>query len=203
MAFAQEISGPHGGVKGGEKGVRHAHAIDILRPVANDLVLFMIRYIDRTRDYYAAQGYPAYRWAHFDDVPFAQPAKKLSDSNLLLITTAAPYRPELGDQGPGAKYNGDAKFFEVYTTPVDPMPDLRISHIGYDRVHCKADDPNTWLPIKALKQAEAQDTIGRLMDDLIGVPTNRSQRTTMEQDAPAALAAARAMAADVALLVPT
>lgn len=163
----------------------------------------MIRYIERTRDYYAAQGYPAYSWAHFDDVPFIRPAQKLSDSSLVLITTAAPYRPELGDQGPGAKYNGDAKFFDVYTKPVDPVPDLRISHIGYDRVHCKADDPNTWLPIKAVKQAESQGVIGRFSNTLIGVPTNRSQRTTREQDAPAALAACRELSADVALLVPT
>ena len=163
----------------------------------------MINYIDRSRDYYAAQGYPAYKWAHFDDVPFAPPAKKLAESHLALITTAAPFRPALGDQGPGAKYNADAKFFEVFRRAVQPVPDLRISHIGYDRVHCEAKDPNTWLPIKALKQAEEDGVIGQLNDQLIGVPTNRSQRVTTEQDAPDALAICRTLAAEVALLVPT
>ena len=163
----------------------------------------MIRYIERSRDYYAAQGYPAYKWAHFEDVPFAQPTRKLAESNLVLLTTAAPFRPELGDQGPGAKYNADAKFFEVFKCAVDPAPDLRISHIGYDRDHCEAKDPNTWLPIKALKQAEADGVIGTFNDHLIGIPTNRSQRATNEQDAPQALALCNALAAEVALLVPT
>ena len=31
-------------------------------------------------------------------------------------------------------HNADAKFFDVYTTAIEPSPDLRISHIGYDRV---------------------------------------------------------------------
>lgn len=163
----------------------------------------MIRYIERSRDYYAAQGYGAYQWASFDDVPFATPAKPLAKSRLALLSTAAPYRDDLGDQGPGARYNADAKFFEVYTAPLTPPPDLRISHIGYDRKHCRADDVNTWLPIAALQSAAAEGLIGTLCDNLVGIPTNRSQRVTMEQDAPAALAAVQAMAAEVALLVPT
>jgi D-proline reductase (dithiol) PrdB len=163
----------------------------------------MIRYIERTRSYYAALGYPAYEWASFTDVPFSAPSKSLAESTLTLITTAAPRRPELGDQGPGAAYNAAAKFFRVYTAATDPVPDLRISHLGYDRRHSTAEDPNTWLPIAQLREAVADGRLGSLGSELIGVPTNRSQRVTSEQDATDTLAAIRDQHADLALLVPS
>ena len=163
----------------------------------------MIRYLQRTKDYYGAQGYKPYTWAHFDDVPFTAPARQLAESKVVLITTAAPFQPDLGDQGPGAAYNAKAKFFNVFRAPVDPQPDLRISHIGYDRTHCAADDPQTWLPLNALNHLAQTGIIGALAPELIGVPTNRSQRVTTEQDAPDTLDIARELGADVALLVPT
>ena len=163
----------------------------------------MIEYIKRSAAYYSAQGYKPYQWAHFEDVPFAAMQKPLNKSRLGLITTAAPFRADLPDQGPGAAYNADAKFFEVFTAPISPKPDLRISHIGYDRKHCEAKDPNTWLPIDALQAAKNDGAIGDLADTLIGVPTNRSQRVTLEKDAEAALITCKNLAVDVALLVPT
>jgi len=163
----------------------------------------MIPYIERTRTYYSTLGYPPYHWAEFEDVPFARPGKPVSESRLALITTAAPCRPELGDQGPGAAYNAQAKFFQVYTDSVEPVPDLRISHLGYDRKHSTAEDPNSWLPVARLKEAVAEGRLGGLADRLIGVPTNRSQRVTLEQDAPAALQACIDQQADLALLVPS
>ena len=49
-----------------------------------------IRYIDRTRDYYAALGYPApYRWAENAEVPFQPLARPLGACRVALITTAA------------------------------------------------------------------------------------------------------------------
>ena len=163
----------------------------------------MINYIPRSHAYYSAQGYKPYAWAHFDEVPFCPPAAALAESKVVLITTAAPLLPQAGDQGPGAAYNAGAKFFEVFTQPLTPTPDLRISHIGYDRKHCKADDANTWLPVAALQQAAQSGVIGGLAADLIGIPTNRSQSATLSKDAPAALQACRELGADVALLVPT
>jgi hypothetical protein len=80
-----------------------------------------IDYMRRTREYYLALGYDnPYRWAHYVDAPFQPLRKKLRDSTLALITTAAPYQPDKGDQGPGAPYNSAAKFYQVYSgdTPV-------------------------------------------------------------------------------------
>jgi len=163
----------------------------------------MIPYIERTRTYYSTLGYPPYHWAEFDDVPFTAMKKSVRESRLVLITTAAPYREELGDQGPGAAYNASAKFFEVYTEAIDPVPNLRISHLGYDRRHSTAEDPNSWLPIPRLTEAVNAGKLGSFADRLIGVPTNRSQRVTSEQDGPNALAACKTLGADIALLVPS
>ena len=102
--------------------------------------------------------------------------RPLAETRLALLTTAAPVRPEAGDQGRGAPYNSAAKFYQVYSLPVDPTPDLRISHLGYDRVHTAASDPNTWLPIARLREAVAAGRLGALAPRVCGVPTNRSQR---------------------------
>lgn len=163
----------------------------------------MIRYIDRTRHYYGKLGYPAYVWAENADSPFHKPVKPLRESSVGLITTAAKFLPELGDQGPGASYNAAAKFFQVFTVATTPTPDLRISHLSYDRTNTSAQDANTWLPVERLHEARAAGTFARLAEEIIAVPTNRSQRVTKETDAPAALEHAQRLDIDVALLVPT
>ena len=163
-----------------------------------------IPYMQRTRDYYLALGFNIpYRWARFDDVPFTLLTKPLAHSRLALITTAAPYQPDASDQGPGAPYNARAKFYAVYSAPADPMPDLRIAHLAYDRAHTSAADPNTWLPLRQLQQAAQAGRIGAVTPRVHGAPTNRSQRVTIERDAPELLARCRQDGADVALLVPT
>ena len=160
--------------------------------------------MQRTRDYYVKLGLDnPYRWAHYDEVPFTPLAKPLSLSRLALITTAAPYRPGLGDQGPGAKYNAAAKFYTAYTGSTDAEPDLRISHLTYDRKHTRAEDPNTWFPLARLHEAVRSGRVGALTPRFYGSPTNRSQRVTIERDAPEILARCREDGADVALIVPT
>jgi hypothetical protein len=163
-----------------------------------------IPYIARTRAYYLTLGYGnPYEWAHHDDVPFAPLAGPLADTRLALVTTAAPVRPEAGNQGPRAPYNAAAKFYQVYSLPVEPAPDLRISHLGYDRAHTDASDPNTWLPLARLGEAVATGRLRALAPRLHGAPTNRSQATTIDVDAPAVLARLREDGADAVLLVPT
>lgn len=162
-----------------------------------------IRYLDRTRAWYSAMGYEPYRWPHHDEVPFAPLTKPLSECRLGLVTTAAPYQPGKGDQGPGAPYNGSAKFFDVYTSPADEPADVRISHIGYDRHHTEADDPDTWFPLARLREAVEAGRLGSLTARFYGVPTVRRVRSTREEHAPRIVAALREDEADVALLVPT
>jgi D-proline reductase (dithiol) PrdB len=120
-----------------------------------------------------------------------------------LITTAAPFQPEAGDQGPGAPYNASAKFYQVYSVPSDSVPDLRISHVGYDRRHTSAEDVNTYFPLARMKEAVAAGRIGALGPRVHGAPTNRSHRVTMETDAPELLRRCRDDGIDAVVLVPT
>ena len=162
-----------------------------------------IPYMQRTRDYYLALGFGAYRWAHFAEVPFTPLGMPLGRARVALITTAAPYQPEAGDQGPGAPYNAGAKFYTVYSVPTQSEPDLRISHVGYDRRHTTAEDVNTYFPLARLKDAVAAGRIGALGPRVHGAPTNRSHRVTMETDAPELLRLCREDGVDAAVLVPS
>src|SRR5215472_13397379 len=147
-----------------------------------------IPYMQRTRDYYQLLGFTPYRWAHFVDVPWAPLRMPLDRARVTLITTAAPF-------------NAAAKFYQVYSMPTETVPDLRISHVGYDRLHTTAADPNTYLPLAQLKQAAAAGRIGSLGPRLHGAPTNRSHRATLETDVPELLRRCREDGADAAVLV--
>jgi D-proline reductase (dithiol) PrdB len=161
-----------------------------------------IPYMERIREYYLGLGYgPPYRWAHYADVPFQPLAKPLAKSRVTLITTAAPYQPGKGDQGPGAPYNAGAKFYEVYSGDSAVDHDLRISHLGIDRAHTTAEDSNTWFPLPQLRRCAAAGLIGEVAPRFHGAPTNRSHRTTLEKDCPELLAGCRADGADAAILV--
>jgi hypothetical protein len=160
--------------------------------------------MQRTRDYYLALGYEhPYRWAHFAEVPFTPLRAPLGRVRVALVTTAAPYRPEAGDQGPGAPYNAAAKFYRVYSGPTEPAPDVRISHVGYDRAHTSAADVNTYFPLARMKEAVVAGRIGALAPRFHGAPTNRSHRTTMETDVPELLRRCQEDGIEAAVLVPT
>lgn len=162
-----------------------------------------IAYIDRTRAYYAALGYPApYCWARFDDVPFAPLPRPLSACSIAIVTTAAPFRPGKGDQGPGAAYNAAAKFFRVYQGETAEIPDLRISHVAIDRDHCSGTDIGTYFPLAALRGAERAGRIGGVAPHFFGLPTDRSQRATLGRDCPDLLDRCRRDRIDAAILVP-
>ena len=160
-----------------------------------------IAYMQRTRDWYLALGYGnPYRWAHHADVPFQPLAGPLAQCTATIVTTAAPFDPARGPQGPGAPYNAAAKFHEVYSGDTAVDHDLRIAHVAIDRRHTSMEDSGTWFPLTALRQAAARGRV-RLAARFHGVPTNRSQRRTVEVDGPEVLARCRADGVDVALLV--
>lgn len=162
-----------------------------------------IPYMQRTRDYYLALGYGnPYRWAHFVEVPFTPLGTPLSRARVALITTAAPFQPEAGDQGPGAPYNAAAKFYQVYSVSTESAPDLRISHVGYDRKHTSAADIHAYFPLARMKEAVAAGRIGALAPRVHGAPTNRSHRAT-ETDASELLRRCREDGVDAAVLVPS
>ena len=162
-----------------------------------------IPYLKRIRSYYQVLGYgEPYAWASYDDVPFCPMTKPLSAARVTLVTTAAPYQAGKGDQGPGAPYNAAAKFYQVYASPADVDPDLRISHVAIDRVHTTAGDQNTYLPLHALRRAAEAERIGEISTHFFGLPTNRSQRTTIEVDCTDLVRRCHADGVDAAILIP-
>ena len=162
-----------------------------------------IPYLQRVASYYQALGYGApYQWAHFAEVPFAPLRRPLAQCRVVLITTAAPFQPDRGDQGPGAPYNARAKFYTVYSGDTDREHDLRIAHLAFDRQHTSARDPGTWFPLAGLRRQAALGRIGALAPRFHGLPTNRSQRTTLPVDGPEVVQRCQQDAVDAAVLVP-
>ena len=162
-----------------------------------------IPYLQRIRDYYAALGYgAAYTWAHYSEVPFHLLNKPLSRSRVAIITTAAPYQPDKGNQDPGAPYNAAAKFYTVYSGDTAKDHDLRISHIAIDRKHTTAEDSAAYFPLTELRKRAAAARIGSVAPRFHGAPTNRSHRVTLGVDCPEIVARCKADGVDAAILVP-
>jgi hypothetical protein len=160
-------------------------------------------YLERVRSYYQALGYgAAYQWAHYAAVPFQPLHRPLRECRVALVTTAAPYRPDKGDQGPGAPYNAGAKFYEVYSGDSAGNPDLRIAHVAIDRQHTTAVDPASYFPLAALRRAVDAGRIGAIAPRFHGLPTHRSQRATLQVDGPEIVARCQAEGVDAAILLP-
>ncbi len=150
-----------------------------------------VRYMERTRDYYRALGYTKdYVWARHDDAPFARLGKPLSRARIGLVTTASP---------PGFK--GGIK--EFWFGAVSPAPEtLNTSFVAWDKESTHTRDRGSYLPIEVVSQLAEEGVVGGLAAHFSGVPTNYSQRETLERDAPQVLARLRDDGADAALLCP-
>jgi D-proline reductase (dithiol) PrdB len=162
-----------------------------------------VRYIERTRNYYLGLGYEKpYVWAHYLNVPFTPLKKPLNQSILGLITTAVQFDPSKGPQGPGAPYNAAAKFYEPYKSPINQRQDLRIAHVGIDRKNANMEESECWFPLAAARREVEMGRLRMVSPNFYGLPTNRSQRHTLEIDAPIILEMLRADNVDVVVLVP-
>jgi hypothetical protein len=128
--------------------------------------------------------------------------KPISECRLTVITTAAPYQADKGDQGPGASYNSAAKFYTVYSGNTAEDHDLRIAHVAIDRNHTTAEDPGTYFPLAALRQMAASGRVGSVAPRFHGLPTNRSHRVTLEVHCPEIVARCKADGVEAAILVP-
>jgi hypothetical protein len=149
-------------------------------------------YMERTRHYYRALGYANdYVWAHFDDVPFARLQKPLAQARVALITTAGPI-----DGG-----NRDALGVRhVWSGTMSPPPEKLTTNVAWDKESTHTDDRESYLPINAASALAALGVIGGVTMRFHGVPTEYSQRKTLEHDAPEMLARIREDGADAALL---
>jgi len=160
-----------------------------------------VRYIDKTRDYYRSQGYDKpYRWANFDEVPFAPLKKPLSDSRLALITTSEIALRSWEDQRTPFEKGEESN---VYSLPTDtPVEDFYSQSRSFDRFATTLDDVNAYFPVTRLREFDTAGRIGSLAPRAHGVYNAYSQRKTSEKDAPDLLRRLREDAVDIVLLTP-
>jgi hypothetical protein len=161
-----------------------------------------VRYIDRTREYYLAEGYKKpYQWAHFDDIPFTRLEKPLAQCRVGLVTTSdIAVRKESGDR---ESHDAAALVGNVYSIPFDtPLERLYSRNEHYDRHATTLDDVNSYCPITRLQELVSAGRIGSVAPRFHGVYTSYSQRVTMERDAPEVLKRCREDGVDAVLLTP-
>ena len=156
-----------------------------------------VRYIDRTREYYEAQGFERpYRWASHEDAPFTPLSKPLSDSVVGLITTANEPSPADWKEGEPRPLR------RVHSFPSSDPPALYTNDLSWHKLVTNTDDLDSYLPIHRLQELADEGRVSRLASRCHGVPTEYSQRLTIERDAPEVLRLLREDGVDVAMLVP-
>ena len=151
-----------------------------------------VGYMQRTRDFYSAQGYSNhYQWAKNSNAPFTTLRKPLKDCRVAVITTAMP------DTEQGRTRRG------IYPRPSRPYPDsMFTSELSWHKSATHTDDTGSFLPLRALDEAAGEGIIGELCERFYTVPTDYSKRNTSEVDAPHLLNLCREDAVDIVLLVP-
>lgn len=151
-----------------------------------------VPYIRRTHEYYAAQGFDRrYEYAHFDSTPFTPLPKPLNACTVGLVTTASTY----------ARLSLEPR--KVNSGPTSPRPTvLYTSDLSWDKQSTHTDDVNTFCPVEHLQTLVVEGVIGALASRFHCAPTEYSQRTTLEQDAPEIHRRLLEDGADLAVLVP-
>ena len=161
-----------------------------------------VRYIDRTREYYLAEGYAKpYSWAHFEDVPFTRLEKPLARCRVGLVTTSdIAVESETGVR---EAHDAAAMVGNVYSISSGVAPERLYSrNEHYDQHATTLDDVNSYCPVTRLHEMAAAGRIGSVASRFHGVYTSYSQRITMERDAPDVLRRCREEGTDVVLLTP-
>jgi D-proline reductase (dithiol) PrdB len=164
--------------------------MDDLRPYRS-----FVSYMDRSREYYAAQGYTTpYAWAHFDDAPFTPLQRPLSECRVGLVTTA-------GRPGTAGTIENLLSKRGLYTDPSDPPPKQRYTgDLSWDKKATHTEDIDSYLPVNRLAEFAADGLIGAASPRFYGVPTDYSQRNTVERAAPQILQWCREDKLDAVLL---
>jgi hypothetical protein len=154
-----------------------------------------VSYMERTRLYYRALGYQSdYVWAHHADVPFARLAKPLAESRIALVTTAS---------SPSAVRADGSVAKQVWSGDVSPPPEkLHTDNVAWDKESTHTRDRESFLPIETARQLANEGRFAGLAAHFHGVPTEYSQRKTLEHDAPQVLLRLRDDGADAAILCP-
>ncbi len=159
-----------------------------------------VRYIDRTREYYAAEGYEKpYDWAHFDDAPFAPLEKPLAECRIALVSTSDVHFKD--DAEAGGDFN--ALTGDVYSIPAETPAEKLFSRLDHFDTHAThIEDVDSYFPLTRLRELVAAGKIGSLAARAHGVFTSYSVRKTLDRDGPEVAARCREDGVDAVLLTP-
>lgn len=157
-----------------------------------------VRYIDKTRAYYEAEGYgKPYEWAHLDDIPFSPFAaigKPLSECRVGVVTSS-----EMARRGSDIVPDDPKRL--VYSLPTSiPVDELYSRKSAYDRYATTLDDVDSYLPLTHLRHFVAEGRIGAVAPRFQMISSEYSQRKTLGVDAPEILKQMREDRVDVAVL---
>ena len=159
-----------------------------------------VSYIDKSRNFYSAQGYEKpYRWASNLDTPFIELKKPLSECRVGLVTTATIPKP-----GVSLEYDpGLLKTTDLFSAPSDPTPDaLYTMDRSWDKEATHTLDLGSFFPLDHLKSFVEEEVIESVSPRFYGVPTDYSQSRTSKKYAPEIHKQMQEDKVDIALLVP-
>ena len=158
-----------------------------------------VSYIDKSREYYAAQGYSKpYKWVYHKDVPFNLLGKPLSDCTVGVVTTAT--LPAHWRNLPEGKSLPKKRPYAENSYPIPEF--LHTSDLEWDKDSTHTDDLDTYLPLNRLKELQQSGLFGKVSPRFYGVPTTYSQRQTRESDAKVISKWCEEDGVDIAILVP-
>ena len=143
--------------------------------------------ISSARGKYAALGYPPYEWAHYSDVPFQPLRKPLSDCQVALITTAAPFMPDKGDQGPGAPYNPRPSFSRPIPAMLSRIPICASAYCRRPQAY-DGGRPGQLFPLAELRRSAEAGRIGSVAPRFHRDPDQSQPRAALMTDCPEVVA---------------
>lgn len=158
-----------------------------------------IDYVASLDAMYQSQGFPPYRWSHYDSSPWCPFEKPLGDARLALVSSAGIFRDDQEPFDPWAV--NDLSFRRI---PVDtPRERLRLHHNYFDHRDALK-DLNCVFPAQRLKELEQHGHIGGLANEAITLGMGRLyKRTALQQETvPRIVEALQKQGVDAALLVP-
>jgi len=159
-----------------------------------------VSYIDKSREFYSAQGYEKpYRWAANLETPFAPLKKPLNECRVGLVTTATIPKP-----GVSLEYDpGLLKTTDLFSAPSDPTPDaLYTMDRSWDKEATHTLDLGSFFPLDHLKSFVEDGIIESISPRFYGVPTDYSQSRTSKKYGPKLDKRMQEDKVDIALLVP-
>lgn len=115
-----------------------------------------VDYIERTREQYAALGYPPYQWVKSEAPPPWAPLRKpVSEARLGLVASGGIYV-----EGQVAFHYKDDTSFRIIDTAT-PTDQLRATHFAYDLSDARS-DPNVVFPLDPLRALAKDGVLGEL-----------------------------------------